>query len=73
METEISITITVERFPDSSEFLAYSDDVQCMATGNTADDAVMNFRDTLHDLITHYGMEFMKDLARKTSMTVSLD
>lgn len=51
----IPLTIIVEQLPDSQGFLAYSDEVQCLATGDTAEQAVMNFRETLHDLVTHYG------------------
>ncbi len=38
------LTIIVEQSPDSHEFLAYSDAVQCLATGDTAEDAIMHFR-----------------------------
>lgn len=69
---EIPLTIIVEQLPDSQEFLAYSDEVQCLATGDTAEQAVMNFREALHDLVTHYGDELMAELSRKSTRTVPL-
>jgi hypothetical protein len=69
---DIPLTIIVEQLPGSHEFLAYSDEVQCLATGDTAEEAVMHFRTALHDLVTHYGDELVSDLSRKTTRTVPL-
>jgi hypothetical protein len=69
---DIPLTIVVEQLPDSYEFLAYSDEVQCLATGDTAEEAVMHFRAALHDLVTHYGDELISDLSRKATRTVPL-
>lgn len=69
---EIQVTIIIEQLPDSPEFLAYSDEVQCLATGDTAEEAVMNFREALHDLVTHFGDEVAADLSRKSIRTMPL-
>lgn len=67
-----SITVFVERVPDSEEFLAYCDEVQCMATGSSAEDAVLNFRAALRDLTSHFGPDVLNEWSRKTLRTVSL-
>lgn len=69
---DISLTVVVEQLPDSHEFLAYSDEVQCLATGDTAEEAVMHFRAALHDLVTHYGDELTVELSRKSTRKVPL-
>ncbi|WP_053958089.1 type II toxin-antitoxin system HicB family antitoxin [Sulfobacillus thermosulfidooxidans] len=68
----MEITVIVEQLPDSQEFLAYSDEVQCLATGNTAEQAMQNFREALHHLMTHYGNELMADLSHKSIRQVPL-
>ncbi len=69
---EMPLTIIVEQLPDAQEFLAYSDEVQCLATGDTAEQAIMNFREALHNLVTHFGDELTADLSRKSIRTVPL-
>ncbi len=69
---ETPLTIIVQQLPDSQEFLAYSDEVQCLATGDTAEQAVKNFREALHHLVTYYGDEVTADLARKSIRTVPI-
>ena len=68
---EKSITIFIEQLGDH-EFMAYSDEIQCLATGSTAKEVVTNFRTALNDLIHHYGDEVLQDFSKKTTMKISL-
>ncbi len=47
----MEIPVIVERLRNSQEFLAYSGEAQCLTTGDTSAQAIMNFREDLHDLL----------------------
>ncbi len=58
----MEIPVIVERLRNSQEFLAYSGEAQCLTTGDTSAQAIMNFREDLHDLVTYHGDEITVDL-----------